>query len=356
MKLPAIFNRVSDQEKLFFTKRLSVMMKAGIPLSEALTTLSDQTKSPAFKKIILDLEHEVQNGQPLNKALKKYPEVFDVLYTGLIGLSEESGTLDENLIFLSEQIAKNFNLKNKIKSALLYPGLIISVTIILGGFISIFILPKLTDFFSAFNIKLPLSTQILLWFANLMKNYGFLIFGGIFILALIVAALAQLPPIKFFWHKIQLRLLFFGKIIQYGQLARFSRNLGMLIKSGVPISQALDVTAGTLSNLKYRSDLLEIKHSLAKGKEIGITMAGRNFFEYPALVSRMIAVGEKTGKLDETLLYLADYFEEEIDNIMKNLTTILEPILLVFIGLVVGFVALAIISPIYDLTGSIGQQ
>ena len=165
--------------------------------------------------------------------------------------------------------------------------------------------------------------------------------------------LIRSKPIKPIWHKIQLKFPLFGNLILYGQLARFARNFGIMLKSGVPVNSALKTTANTLSNLQFKNDLLLVNQSLVKGKPIGGTLDEYKFSEFPPLVSKMISVGEKTGKLEQTLLYLGDFYEDEIDNISKNLTTILEPILLITIGLVVGFVALAIISPIYELTGSI---
>lgn len=356
MKLTAqiqIFSRVSFLDKLLFTKHLATMIKAGIPITEALDTLVDQAKSKAFKKVLSAVLADVENGQSLAKSLGKYPKVFDQFYISLIEIGEESGTLEENFEFLAKQLAKDYALRKKIQSAMLYPGLVFSATFIMGGFIALFILPKLVDFFSAFEIELPISTKILLFVANTMKDYGLILAGGFLGISFLVYLIFQLPKVKPWWHKVILKLSVFGDLLAYSQLARFSRNLGTLLKSGVPVTKSLETTANTLSNLKFKKDLIEIAQILSKGKNIGDALEQKKFSEFPPLVAKMITVGEKTGKLEKTLLYLGDFYEEEIDNISKNLTTILEPILLITIGLVVGFVALAIISPIYELTGSI---
>lgn len=345
--------RVPFQEKLLFTKHLDTMIRAGVPIAEALDTLVEQAKSPVFKKIISKLLSDTQNGQPLAKSLRKHKKVFDQFYISLIDVGEESGTLEENLAFLSKQMTKDFRLRKKLKAAMLYPMIIVIAMIIMGTFISLFILPKLVDFFSAFEIELPPTTKFLLFISNTMKDYGLLIFGGIFALTVLARIITRFPSIRPRWHSFLLRLPLIGKLISYGQLSRFARNLGTLIKSGVPITRSLEITANTLSNLKFKNDLREVAKALTKGKNIGDTLVKNHYFEYPPLVSRMISIGEKTGNLDETLLYLGDFYDEEIDDFSQNLSTILEPILLIGIGLGVGFVALAIISPIYELTGSI---
>ena len=351
MKNIQIFSAINFQEKLLFTKHLSVMVKAGITLTEAFDSLADQTKSANFKKILLAILEDLKNGQTLAKSLERHPDIFDQLYVNLVKIGEESGTLEESLEFLSKQLGKDYNLRQKIQGALLYPGLIFSATFIMGGFISFFILPQLVDFFTAFNVELPITTKILLFFANLMKNYGIFIFSGLILFGFAGYILIQKPKIKYLWQKFLLHFPLFGTMISYGLLARFSRNLGVILKSGISITTGLDVTANSLDNLVFKEAINLSEEAVKKGKPLGEIISKLPIF--PSLVSKMISVGEKTGKLDESLLYLADFYEEEIDNISKNLTTILEPILLIIIGLVVGFVALAIISPIYELTGSI---
>ena len=345
MKLSAqitILSRVSHLDRLLFTKHLATMIKAGIPIAEALASLVDQTKSPAFKKVLSVVLADIQNGQALAKSLGKHPKAFDQFYLSLIQIGEEAGTLEQNLEFLAKQLSKDYTLRKKIQGAMLYPGLVFGTTAIMGGFISLFVLPKLVDFFEAFEIELPLATKILLFAANTMKDYGILIFAGLALLWFLGYLLVHSRKIKPWWHRLILRFPLFGPLLAYGQLAHFSRNLGTLLKSGVPVTRSLEVTAQTLNNLAFQNGLLFVQQEVQKGKAMGDTLTSgkKQLVVFPVLVAKMIGVGEKTGKLEETLLYLADFYEDDIDNITKNLTTILEPVLLVVIGLVVGFVAL----------------
>lgn len=352
ISLPFV-SKVSAQEMLFFTKHLATMIKSGIPITDALDTLLEQTKSSYFKETISGILDDIKNGKNLATALEKHPEVFDQFYISLVAIAEESGTLDSNLEFLAKQLSKNYSLKKKIQGALMYPGIVFGATVLMGGFIALYILPQLVDFFGSFQIELPFTTKILVVFSKIMKDYGGYIVIGVIVIGVLLYLLTRNPKVKPFWHTLQLRMPIVGLLISYGQLARFSRNLGTLIKSGVPVSHGIEITAETLSNYRFKNDLLAISRQLTKGKNIGDSMREGKYDIFPPIVSRMISVGEKTGRLDETLLYLGDFYEDEVDDISKNLSTILEPILLIGIGLVVGFVALSIISPIYQITGSI---
>lgn len=348
--------RISSLDKLFLTKHLGTMVKAGVPISEAIATVKDQAKSGSLIKLLTVVEREVENGQTLTKALSKYKDVFDDFYLSLVEAGETSGTLEQNLIFLADQLGKDYSVKKKVQSALLYPGLIVTAAVVMGGFVSWFVLPKLVDFFTAFDVKLPLSTRILLAVSTFMRDNGLQLAIGIGITTVVVGLLYQIKAVKFFWQSILIRLPFIGEIVKDGQLARFTRNLGTLLKSGLPVTDALTVTAKTMSNLKFRADILKVTDSVANGKTILESMEKKSMPEFPRLVTRMIGVGEKSGKLDEMLLYVSEFYEEEIDNTSRNLTSLLEPVLLLAIGLIVGFMALAIISPIYQLTGSISGR
>lgn len=351
-----IFKHITDSEKLLFTKHLAVMVKAGLPIDQIFETLIEQASTNYFKGILKEINADISNGQSLTVAFSKFPKVFDTFFISLIRVGEESGTLTENLEFLSKQLAKTYNLKKKIQNSMLYPELVLGVTTIIGGGISIFILPKLTDLFSSFQVQLPLITRILLWFANVMKDYGVLIFIVVFLLIGIFLWLIQIPSIRFWWHKIILKIPVFGEILKYGQLSQFTRNLGILLASGVPINTGLITTSQTVTNDYFKYLVKKISDDVEEGGEVSEAIRESGTEVFPLLVPRMVSVGEKTGKLDEVLVYLSDFYEEEMDNISKNLSTILEPVMLIIIGLVVAFVALAIISPIYQLTGSIGNK
>lgn len=345
---------VSFLEKLTFTKHLATMIKAGITVNEALASLENQTRSRQFKKALKEITASVINGNSLSKSLSKHPHIFDQYYVSFVGVGEESGNLEENLGFLATQLAKEYTTQKKVQGALLYPALVFFSTIFIGGGISFFVLPKLVDFFDALDVQLPLATRILLGFANIMKSSGLFIFVGLILFFAIFALIFNLNFIKPIWQRLLLAIPLFGPIFASSQLSQFTRNIGTLLKSGVPIDKALDVSANASSYVVFRSGISRVLNDVQKGKSLTDSFKEENIF--PSLVDKMIAVGEKSGKLDESFLYLADFYDEEVDNTSRNLSTLIEPVLLLFIGVLVGFVALAIISPIYQLTGSIGRQ
>ncbi|MBI3486294.1 type II secretion system F family protein [Candidatus Daviesbacteria bacterium] len=348
-----IFNRVTLLDKLLFTKHLSLMIKSGIPLSEAVTTIKDQTEKTVFKKVLDGVLKQLLNGQSLEKSLEKFPKVFDPLYLSLIRVGEESGELEKNLDYLSLQLKKDYEFRKKIQGAMLYPAIVFSATAIVGFSVSFFLLPQLATLFESLGSHLPLSTRILLFIANTMKSDG--IFIAIIIAGLTIGfkVLIETSTFKPIWHKLLLKIPIFGPFLQNVQLAEFCRNLGTMLKSGLPINQALDIEYDATTNLVFKEYINKIKTSVSKGQFIEAILETTKYKYIPPIVAKMVGVGEKSGKLDETLLYLGDFFEEEVDDTTKNLSSILEPILLLVIGLAVAFVAMAIISPIYDLTNSI---
>jgi len=348
-----MFNRFSFLDKLFFTKHLSIMLKSGIALPEALESLEDQAKGSASKKILNGIAADVQKGKSLEHAFSKYPKAFDPLYISLIKVGEHSGSLEKNLEHLSEQLEKEHDFRQKIQSALLYPLLVLSATACLGGGISFFILPKLVDFFEGLDVELPLTTRILLFVATLMKEHGFLIIFTFSFLIFNFVLIVRSKLVRPHWHRFLLRLPIIGSFFKYVHLSSFCRNLGIMLESSIPIAEALEISAGGLGNEVFKADVRKIGRSVEKGKSIEAILKKENFFEFPSILAKMIGVGERTGNLEQNLLYLSDFFEAEVDTASKNFANILEPLLLLGIGLVVGFVALAIISPIYQLTGSI---
>lgn len=335
------------------TRHLHLMLKAGIPITEAVSVLEAQSKGLA-RNLWKDVLFELENGASLHASLSLHTLTFDSFYLSLIRVGEESGELVESLEFLAEQLSKDLATKRKLTSALAYPALVFVATLIMGGFISLFILPQLVDFFDSFDLELPLATRMLLLLAEFSRDYGVLTVLLLLVLLVILAFVVALPGIKPAWHRILLRLPLVGGLLRLGQLSRFCRNLGVLLKSGLPVTQSLEITALTLSNLAYSQAVDEAADGIREGSSIAVVLEDRFASLFPPLLTKMIGVGERTGKLDETLLYLATYIDEEIDVSAKNFVTILEPMMLLVIGILVAGVALAIIGPIYQLTGNLG--
>jgi len=343
---------VSVTEKLFFAKHLSIMVKAGVPMDEAIETIMEQA-TPELKKVLKSIGKDIENGMSLAKSMAKFPKVFDGFFVSLVDAGEQSGNLENNLEFLAEQTRKDYALKQKVRGAMMYPGLVLGATFIMGTGIAWFVLPKLIDLFTSFDIALPLSTRVLMWGAFFMRDYGVYAFFGLIAMVFLLVILFMWRPVKKIGHRLALKTPILGKIVSDGQLSRFSRNLGTMLRSGIPMISAFEITTDTLSNLVFVDDLKKIKEKIKTGKSIFQAIEMGSYPEFDKLSRRMIDVGEESGNLEEMLLYLSDFYDDDIDTLSKNLATMLEPILLILIGLVVGFVAMAIISPIYSLIGGI---
>jgi type II secretory pathway component PulF len=359
MKLPnlsseiSIFGKVSSVDILAFTKHLSLMLKSGIDLPESIQILEKQTTRSSFRNLLQKIYQEIANGQPLYKALSQSPHVFDLYYVNLIKVAEESGNLEKNLDYLAVHLKKQHEFSNKVRGALLYPSIILGVAMVAGIGLSIFVLPKLIDLFASLDVQLPLSTQILLWFAKVMRDYGIPILITMIFLLVLLKYMITTKLVKPHWHSFLLSLPVFGVLMQNIQLAAMFRNLGTMLGVGIPISTTLDAQIGATTNCAYKSILEHIRVGIGKGKSIEEILNKNNNKFLPLIAVRMVGVGEKTGKLDETFIYLGDYFEDEVDDASKNLSTVLEPIILIAVGLIVAFIAISIIGPIYQFTGSI---
>jgi type IV pilus assembly protein PilC len=347
---------VSLVELTLFTKHLSVMLSSSIAIQDALTTLKEQATSGYFTHIIDQILQDTIEGHPLSRSFAKHPGVFNTMYVHMVKAGEESGTLPDNMKYLADQLTHEHALKQKIQSAMIYPSFVLAAVLILGAFVSYFILPELLQFFKGFKIELPLATKILLFIATLVSDYTLAVFVSIGSVVSIVILFIKLPQTRHYWHWLLLNAPIIGRMTKNIHLTRFTRNLGVLLQSGVPITTALKLSAQTLSNIYYEEAVYAIGRRVREGDSIAKALhhtSDKTQSLFPSLVSRMIAVGEKTGTLDKQLLYVADFYDDAVSTQTKNLASTLEPILLLGIGLIVGFVAVAVISPIYELTGSI---
>ena len=340
-------------DKVLLTKHLSVMIKSGIPILEAVTILEDQSTNIYLKKILKSIATDVANGKFLYLALSKYKKDFDPLYISLIKIGEQSGNLETNLKFLADQMKKNYEFNQKVRGALMYPTLVLATAIAVGAGLTFFVLPNLVDLFKSLDVPLPLSTQILLGVASVSQRFGVFILAGLIGMIIVFRFAITLPKIKPLWHAFILRLPILGGFYQSVELSFFCRNLGMMLGSGLSIVTTLDTLQIATNNEVFRLSITKIRQSVEKGNTVENSIQKLRLPFFPKLVTRMIGVGERSGSLDESLVYLGEFFEEDVDNRSKNFSVVLEPIMLLLVGLAVAFVAIAIISPIYQFTGSI---
>jgi type IV pilus assembly protein PilC len=340
-------------DRAMFARHLAMMIRSGISLPEALRVLELETKTPAFRKILSRICADIEGGKKLAEALFIHPKDFDPFFVSVVEVSEESGTLAENLDFLGKQLSKEHRLQKKIQGILLYPSLILGMAVVLGSFISIFILPKLLDLFTSLDVELPLSTRVLLWFANGMEAYGLVILASLAVMLLAFRFLVRLRSVIPLWHSFLLRLPVLGSFLAAVSLGRFFRGLGIMMRSGLPLVHALGVEERSLNNRVFSRYARELMRGVASGSELSALLSRPEFRRVPPLATKMIAVGERTGKLDESFFFLSEFFDEEVDTIARRFSTLLEPALLFLIAGVVLFIALSIITPIYSLTGSL---
>jgi len=343
---------ISLVEKMMFSRHLAVMINAGLSLNQALRILAKQTKSPRFKKIISQVEISVSQGKSFSESLKKYPKIFSELYTNMIEVGEAGGNLSDVLNVLAEQMKKNHELISRVRGAMMYPAVIVIAMIGIGILMMIMVVPKLTEVFDELSVELPLSTRIIIGISNILKDN--LILGIILLifLIIIIKLIIKNKEAKRFLHRIYLHLPIFGSLIRKINSARLARTLSSLIESGVPIVKALKVVAGTLSNIHFKEALLNSAKEIQKGKKLSDSLSKYENLYTPMIV-QMIGVGEETGSLSEILKNLADFYEEEIDNVTKNMSSVLEPIIMVVIGAAVGFFAISMIQPMYSMMSGV---
>lgn len=343
----------SKLELIVFAKHLSLMLRSGLAITEALKVLY-QSSTGKFRDLVGDIYNSVKAGRNLAEALQRYPRVFNSFFAGAVYAGETSGTLDKSLENVAVQLKKEKELADKIKGALMYPVIILIAGFVMSLFLAFYILPKIIPLFQGMKMKLPWTTRALIAFSQVVESYGTILLICIFVGLALLIWLVRQKFSKPFVHKLLLKLPVVKDIIKQANLARFSRTLATLLASGLNIVEALNIAANTTTNYYYRRAINTVSKATSKGNRLSAgLMKFRGYF--PDMAIRMIAVGEESGKLEETLFYLADFYEGEVDNSTKNLSTLVEPILLVFIGLGVGFLALSIVTPIYSITGKVGN-
>lgn len=350
LEVSKILKRVSVVDKMLFTRHLRVMLKAGLPFSRAFSVLSEQTNNAYFVEILQLIQKDIQKGGSLADSLAKHPKVFDDLFVSMIRVGELGGNLEEVLDILYIQLKKEHELSSRIKGAMMYPMVIIFAMTVIGVLMMMFVVPSLLDIFTEMDVELPLSTQIIVFISNALQNYGIFIFLGFIVLVSSLLRYIKTPKGKKQFDYLLLRLPTIKGIIAKANMARFSRTLSSMIASGIPIVEALKIISDTLGNTYYRESVKDACQYVPKGIELS-EVVGRHDKLYHPLMVHMIEVGEETGTLEETLKQVAEFYEGEIEQITANLSSIIEPILMLVIGGAVGFFAISMIQPMYGIMG-----
>lgn len=349
--LPSLYS-IPLSEKMIFVRHLAVMIGAGLSINRALEALAAQTRNQAFSKIITQISSDVQKGQPLAESMNKHPKVFSELFVNMVKVGETGGGLEDVLKNLAHQLEKDYELRSKVRNAMIYPSVIITAMLIIGVLMMTLVVPKLTQIFQEMNTELPITTRFIIGLSNFLSQHWLL---GIFILIAIFIAgrfIAKTKRGKMTFDFVLLRLPIFGEISKKINAARLARTLGLLIESSVPIVQGLQIVAGTMSNYYFRESLSLAAESVQKGNPLS-KLIGTYPNLYPPTVNQMIEVGEETGTLGDILMKLADFYEEEVSDVTKGMSAIIEPILMIIIGIAVGFFAISMIQPMYSIMSSV---
>ncbi len=339
--------RVSTKSLVVFTRQLSTLIAAGLPLVKALRTLYDQLEAGALKEIIKNLAGEVEAGTKFSEALSRFPKVFPEFYINMIKAGELGGMLEGILKRLSEFLDKNQKLRDKIKSALMYPAFVLLVAVLILVMLMIFVIPTFTNMFSELGGALPLPTKILIVTSEIVRKAWYLIPLIPVLVVVLYKILIRNSNRRCAVDKLKLYVPIVGNLIQQVSVARFSRTLGTLLSSGVPILNALETVRDTVGNEFIARAVIQVRDSIKEGEGVSAPMEASKAF--PPLVVKMIDIGEETGQLDKMLIQIADNFEEEVDVAISGLTSLLEPILIVFMGLVVGFIVISMFMPLFSL-------
>jgi len=350
--LQVAINRISAQDRIFITRNLHTMLQAGIGLDRAVKTTAEQVTNAKLRATLEDIWNRLQQGQAFHSALSQYPQYFSSFYTNLVRVGESSGKLDDILQSLLEKQERDAVLRSKVRSAMIYPCIIITALIAMITIMMLFVIPRVTGVLTSYNVSLPLATRILIATSNFFLHRWYVVISGIALLVIGFRAWVRSPRGRLQWDNLMLRLPLLQTIIQEFNLALFVRSLSALLHSGIQLDQAMILAGSSCSQRPYQEATKLGVRFVQKGVPLSEVLKGSPRL-FPPLTLRMVEVGEQTGKLDTMLRRLATVYEESVQTALTNLSSIVEPILLVLVGLTVGFVAISVLTPIWKFSATI---
>lgn len=338
---------VSDLDVVNFTQSLSSMTKAGLPLAQALEILADQSKSEKLKEIVQTALKDVESGTSLSESLSKNPDVFPPSYISILQAGEASGKLGDVLDRLGHTLEKRREFKSKVKGALIYPSIVVTAMVAVFILLLVFVVPKLVEMYDSFGVELPFFTRAMIWASDFIRGFWYILVPAAFGAVFALKSYNKTDAGNIMIARLQMKIPIFGKIIRERDITEFSRSLALLMTSGVSIIDALSITRDAVGNRLFKDDIAQFVNEVRKGSPLsGALKKSTNF---PIIVSKLVQVGEETGTTDQSLTNLSDYYEKEVDNKVKNLSTALEPIIMVVLGVMVGGLLISVITPIYGL-------
>ncbi len=351
MSMPKFGGGVKTRDVVVFTRQFATMINAGLPLVQALDILAQQTENKTLAGVTRQVVYDVESGQTLADALRKHPKAFSDLYVNMVAAGEAGGILDTILQRLAQFLEKNDAIIRKVKGAMVYPAVIMSVAVIAVAVLLIFVIPTFQNMFASVNLDLPLPTRIVIGMSNVLKSYWWAIIGVIGISVFALTRYYKTAAGRLQIDALLLRFPVLGDLLRKSAVSRFTRTLGTLISSGVSILDGLEITARTAGNMVIHNAVMESRQSIAGGDTISAPLQRSKVF--PPMVISMIAVGEQTGGLDEMLSKIADFYDEEVDAAVGTLLSLMEPIMIVVLGVIVGGMVVAMYLPIFDMVNAV---
>lgn len=349
-----LFGRVTSSDQMLLLDNLSTMIKAGLALAPALKTITSEIKNKYFRNILDHIYDMIENGQSLSDSMKHYPKVFPEMIVSAVEVGENTGGLSESLGHLAGIIKSQRQLRAKVIGALIYPCVVIVAMLGVSLFLAFFVFPQLIEVFAEADVKLPVILSAVQWLLWATKYYYWYMIGGLVAFISGIVLLSRIYAVRLAWHKATLKIPFVGSLIRELCMSRFAGNLHALLAAGLSIVKCLDIVAKTVPNLYYRQEILKMATELEKGKSLSAAMSDRPQL-FSSLAIQLCHVGEETGELENILIKIEEYYQERVNNVLANLSTIIEPVLLVLVGVAVGFIALSVISPMYELTQSFSE-
>jgi type IV pilus assembly protein PilC len=353
IKIPGFGPKVKGKDVVIFTRQFATMIDAGLPIVQALDILTKQTENKAFAKVMAGVKETVETGGTLSEGMSKHKKVFDDLYVNMIAAGEAAGILDIILERLAIHQEKAMKLKREVKTAMIYPSVVIGAAVIVTSILLIFVIPTFSDLFSDFGSSLPLPTQMVINLSNFVVSWWYVIFGTIGFSLFSFLRFIKTPRGQEVVHPVALRLPVFGSIIKKVAVARFTRTLGTMLSSGVPVLEALNICARTAGNKVVERDVLRARVAISEGKSMIEPLTESTVF--PPMVVQMIGVGEATGAMDAMLQKIADFYEDEVSNAVTAMKQLIEPIMILFLGVIIGGLVVAMYLPIFKMGSVVGD-
>lgn len=349
-KLP-FFNKTGSSDLILFTRQLSSMLASGLTLSKSLQILRDQIQNEAMIEVVNGIINDIEEGKPFSFAIAKYPEIFSSIYVSLIKAGESSGVLDKVLLRLATNLEKQAKLKSTVKSALLYPAIVVILMVFVLFIMMIFVIPQLSILYQNLNVPLPLPTKIVVGMSNFIVSFWPVVIGAIALIVFLYKRWSKTTDGRLIIDNFILKLPVFGKLITQTILAEFSRTFGLLIGTGSLVVESLIQTSDVTGNVHYQNAIKDVAKQVEKGISIGDALSGYALF--PPMLVQLVKIGEQTGKIDETLTRASEYFENEVNQTVKTLTTAMEPFIMIVLGAGVAFLIISVITPIYSLISNL---